>query len=85
MSAHWHDGVEPNDPALFGKKATKDQERVNIPSKPVPPSPTQLELMRNIVFGFLSHKYLGKRGKYSDKDISGSHTKIVSGFACCKW
>eukprot|EP01104_Vermistella_antarctica_P000182 TRINITY_DN1020_c1_g4_i1.p1 TRINITY_DN1020_c1_g4~~TRINITY_DN1020_c1_g4_i1.p1 ORF type:complete len:1278 (-),score=381.80 TRINITY_DN1020_c1_g4_i1:98-3931(-) len=82
MAADWKDGKEPNDPAIFGKKETKGQGTVEIkiPSRQVGPSPTQLTLIRNVVFGFISHKQMGKRGLFSDKDFRDSHVKVLETF-----
>lgn len=50
MAADWLNGVEPDDPAVQGKKETKkDSFKVQIPTRCAGPSTTQLELMRCIL------------------------------------
>ena len=74
LAADWHNGVEPDDPAIFGKKVPKSAKNVRpeIPNRHVGPSPTQLDLIRTITYAFLSHKLSpNKKGPYSDKDFKG--------------
>lgn len=55
IAADWMSGAEPvADPALYGKKSGKDEEKVQIPPRSVGPSSTQLDLIRNIVYGLVS-------------------------------
>ena len=37
LAADWAAGVEPNDPALLGQKATKDEKAPPMASRAVPP------------------------------------------------
>jgi len=55
VGADWLNGVEPDDPVLQGKKP-KEGEKVQLASRSVAPSPTQLVLIRNTAFGLLSLK-----------------------------
>lgn len=58
LAADWMNGAEPAvDSALYGKKAAKDEEKIQFPSRPVGPSQTQLVLIRNIVFGLVSLRH----------------------------
>lgn len=55
IAADWSTGVEPvTDPALYGKKSSKDEDRIQLPSRAMGPSSTQLDLIRNIVYGLVS-------------------------------
>lgn len=80
LASDWVNGVEPNDPALLGQKATKDEKPPQIPSRAVPPSATQLELIRSLVYSFFAWKSLGKKGTYSDKDFDDDDIKILKDF-----
>ncbi|PRP73456.1 component of SCAR regulatory complex, partial [Planoprotostelium fungivorum] len=56
IGADWYGGVEnSNDPCLQGKKPSKD-ERLQLPNRVTPPSPTQLALIRNITYGLIESK-----------------------------
>jgi len=82
MAADWYNGLEPNDPALFGKKQDKDSERISIPSRGVGPSATQLDLIRNMTYGFLfiSNNPQQKVGVFGDKDFSTNDVKALEAF-----
>lgn len=69
IGADWYGGTEPADPALQGKKSEKN-EKIQIPSRAVGPSPTQLELLRNITFGLITKK----------KELSSKHEKVLDDF-----
>lgn len=78
MAGDWSGGSAPDEPALFGKKVKKGTTNNEIPQRAVGPSPTQLDLVRTIVYGFVSHRILGlKKTEYSDKDFSGSSAMKV--------
>jgi len=79
LASDWDGGIEPADPAIYGQKADKRQKPPVVPPRAVPPSPTQLSLVRSLVYGFIGHKYLGKRGMYADKDFGGS-VKVLEEF-----
>lgn len=76
MAADWKDGVEPADPALRGEKASANDPIPMIPKRSVPPSPTQLELIRAQVFGLLTEPRK-KLGVFGDKDLSDTHVKSL--------
>jgi len=76
--ADWANGVEPNDPCIFGKKPEKD-EKWPIASRPVGPTLTQLELIRMTVYGFVCHKLLGRKGLY-DKELSSDQVRMLQDF-----
>ncbi|KAL6064809.1 Cytoplasmic FMR1-interacting protein [Balamuthia mandrillaris] len=80
LAADWHGGVEPDDPALFGKKVKKGADQPPIPERPVGPSLSQLDLIRAIIYGFLSHRMLHVKNEYSDKDFSSSSIKAMEEF-----
>jgi hypothetical protein len=67
IGADWHGGIEPQDPSLQGKKTT---DKPQIPNRPVSPSPTQLELIRNVTYGLITRQ----------KDLSGKHVKVLEDF-----
>eukprot|EP01113_Clastostelium_recurvatum_P001498 TRINITY_DN1060_c0_g1_i3.p1 TRINITY_DN1060_c0_g1~~TRINITY_DN1060_c0_g1_i3.p1 ORF type:complete len:1328 (-),score=521.15 TRINITY_DN1060_c0_g1_i3:101-4084(-) len=71
IAADWAGGIEPVDPALYGKKAEKD-EKVQIPSRTTGPSHTQLVLIRNLVFGLID--------KGEDKDWTSGQLKDLQVF-----
>ena len=71
LAGDWLNGIEPvNDPALSGQKS-KEPFKVQIPTRQVGPSPTQLELVRSLVFSILFLKR---------KEISSKHVKIFEDF-----
>eukprot|EP01111_Echinosteliopsis_oligospora_P015952 TRINITY_DN6483_c0_g1_i1.p1 TRINITY_DN6483_c0_g1~~TRINITY_DN6483_c0_g1_i1.p1 ORF type:complete len:1368 (+),score=367.50 TRINITY_DN6483_c0_g1_i1:181-4284(+) len=70
IAADWMGGTEPVDPALYGKKSAKEDEKVQYPSRAVGPSPTQLDLIRNITYGLICRK----------KEWSGSQVKDLEDF-----
>jgi hypothetical protein len=81
LAADWAAGVEPNDPALLGQKATKDEKAPPMASRAVPPSATQLELIRSMVYSFFAWKTLGiKKAAYSDKDFDDDDIKVLKEF-----
>jgi cytoplasmic FMR1 interacting protein len=82
MAADWKGGIEPDDPALFGKKVKKGSSSApEVPERAVGPSPTQLDLMRTIVYGLVSHRVgTSKTGEYSDKDYSSSSARVLEEF-----
>eukprot|EP01114_Cavostelium_apophysatum_P018213 TRINITY_DN5592_c0_g1_i1.p1 TRINITY_DN5592_c0_g1~~TRINITY_DN5592_c0_g1_i1.p1 ORF type:complete len:1338 (-),score=458.14 TRINITY_DN5592_c0_g1_i1:118-4131(-) len=70
IGADWFSGTEPvSDPVLQGKKS-KDNDRIQIPSRAVGPSPTQLELIRSVTFGLL----------YRKKEYKAAQTKVLEDF-----
>ena len=74
IGADWINGIEPTDESLFGgkKKPSKDKKETKSNWNPrrCGPSPTQLILIRNSIYGYISTKVLGqKKGLYSDKAI----------------
>eukprot|EP01091_Cochliopodium_minus_P018721 TRINITY_DN766_c0_g1_i1.p1 TRINITY_DN766_c0_g1~~TRINITY_DN766_c0_g1_i1.p1 ORF type:complete len:1390 (-),score=504.69 TRINITY_DN766_c0_g1_i1:45-4214(-) len=83
IGADWIGGTEPPDESLFGgkKKTTKTkEEKITWNPRKVGPSPTQLVLIRNSVYGYIAHKILGpKKGLYSDKNFNGE-TKVFENF-----
>lgn len=80
LAADWAGGIEPNDPALLGQKASKDEKAPPLASRPVAPSATQLELIRSMVYSFFAWKSLGKKGAYSDKDFDDDDIKVLKDF-----
>lgn len=55
LAADWINGVEPTlDSALYGKKSSKEEDKIQYPVRAVAPNITQLNLIRNIVFGLVS-------------------------------
>lgn len=76
MAADWKDGVEPQDPAMRGEKASASDPIPMIPKRSVPPSPTQLELIRAQVFGLLTEPRK-KLGMFGDKDLTDAHIKSL--------
>jgi hypothetical protein len=57
IASDWITGAEPvADPALYGKKSTKEEDKVQFPDRAVGPSATQLDLIRNIVYGLVSRQ-----------------------------
>jgi cytoplasmic FMR1 interacting protein len=70
IAADWMGGTEPVDPALYGKKSSKDEDKVQYPHRNVGPSPTQLGLIRNIVYGLICKK----------KEFSSSQVKELEEF-----
>jgi len=75
LMADWYTATEPVDPVLEGKK---DVTKFTIPVRAVPPSPTQLEMFRIMIWGFLT--YRGKKQLYSEKDFSGAPLKVLDDF-----
>lgn len=66
IAADWITGVEPvADPALYGKKSSKDEDKIQLPSRAMGPSGTQLELIRNIVYGLVSIFFASVQGLVS--------------------
>jgi len=61
----------------MGKKIPSS-EKLSIPSRAVGPNATQLDLMRNVIYGFLTQR--GKHELFSDKDFASSHIKILEDF-----
>ncbi len=83
LGGDWKGGVEPEDPALFGKKVktAKGSTTSEIPDRAVAPSQTQLDLIRTIVYGLLAHRLCpAKKSEYSDKDFSSSSVKQLEDF-----
>lgn len=70
IAADWMGGTEPVDPALYGKKSSKDEDKVQYPQRNVGPSPTQLDLIRNICYGLICKK----------KEFSSSQVKELEDF-----
>lgn len=59
LAADWINGVEPTvDSALYGKKSSKEEDKVQYPVRAVAPNITQLSLIRNIVFGLVSSHFV---------------------------
>jgi len=72
ISADWITGREPLDFSEDKKKGKgKEQEKIQIPTRPVGPSLTQLVLIRSTVCGLLQ----GKK-----KDYTSQHIKIMEDF-----
>lgn len=53
-------GSEPNEIAYSGKKPSSKDAPFKINSRPAAPSPTQLELIRNLVYGLKKKKDASK-------------------------
>jgi cytoplasmic FMR1 interacting protein len=71
IAADWMSGEEPvTDSALYGKKAAKDEDKVQFPDRAVGPSLTQLDLIRNIVYGLI----------YKKKEFSSSQVRELEDF-----
>jgi cytoplasmic FMR1 interacting protein len=77
FAADWYNSAEPQDVALEGKKP-KENEKFNIPTRTVAPSSTQLDMIRNMLFGFMHQT--GKKQMYSESDLGGSSQKIFADF-----
>ncbi len=69
IAADWH-GTEPQDPALQGKKSSDKDFKPQFSSRSVGPSPTQLELIRNVTFGLLQKQ----------KDVPSKYVKTLEDF-----
>jgi hypothetical protein len=70
-AADWFTGFDnPNDPALNGQKSKDKDAKIQLPVRNVPPSFTQLELVRNMIFGISLKK----------KDISSKYHKTLDDF-----
>jgi len=71
LASDWLSGAEPvADPALYGKKSSKEEEKVQFPDRAVGPSATQLDLIRNIVYGLI----------YKKKEFSSSQVRELEDF-----
>lgn len=71
LAADWIHGTEPvADPALYGKKDGKEVEKVQYPVRAVGPNVTQLNLIRNAVYGLICKK----------KEFSSSQLKELEDF-----
>lgn len=70
LTADWLSGSEPVDPSLTGKSKSKKEESIQIPSRSVGPSPTQIELLRINAFALLDKK----------KELESSQVKILEDF-----
>lgn len=77
FAADWYNSAEPQDVALEGKKP-KENEKFNIPTRTVAPSSTQLDMIRNVLFGFMHQT--GKKQMYSESDLGGSSQKSFADF-----
>lgn len=77
IASDWKDGQEPEDPVLRGEKITTT-EKPSIPIRGAPPSPTQLELIRSMIYAFLTQR--GKKEQFNEKDFSDSHVKALKEF-----
>ena len=56
LAADWINGIEPQvDSALYGKKSSKEEDKIQYPTRAVGPNVTQLNLIRNIVYGLVSY------------------------------
>lgn len=75
LAADWTGGIEPDDPTLKGQKPAGNVPPPSIPRRAVPPSPTQLDLMRNIVYGFLTQR--GKKEIFAEKDFSDKDVEAL--------
>jgi cytoplasmic FMR1 interacting protein len=78
LASDWAGGLEPDDPALKGQKSAPNAPPPQIPKRAVPPNPTQLELIRNIIYGFRTQR--GKKDIFSEKDFAAEHLKILDTF-----
>lgn len=72
IAADWDKGIEPADPAIYGKK-DKSSNPPPIPDRPVPPSWTQLELIRSLVYAAMEP---GEK----KKEFGGSEHRLLQGF-----
>lgn len=70
LAADWTGGTEPVDTALYGKKEKRDTAPATYPTRAVPPSATQMELLRNLVFSLAQQK----------KEFSGTMIKQLEEF-----
>eukprot|EP00026_Physarum_polycephalum_P001363 Phypoly_transcript_01364.p1 GENE.Phypoly_transcript_01364~~Phypoly_transcript_01364.p1 ORF type:complete len:1135 (+),score=191.05 Phypoly_transcript_01364:297-3407(+) len=71
LAADWINGVEPQvDSALYGKKSSKEEDKITYPTRAVGPNVTQLNLVRNIVYGLILKK----------KEFSSSQVKELEEF-----
>lgn len=77
FACDWKDGKEPDDPVLSGQKIANTEKPV-IPIRSAPPSPTQLELIRSMIYAFITQR--GKKEQFNEKDFPESNLKGLKEF-----
>ena len=73
LGGDWDGGVEPNDPALLGQKPSKgESDTIKIRSRSSPPTATLWFLLRNMIYGLMAYRLVGKKTLYQEKDLGSN-------------
>eukprot|EP01105_Mastigella_eilhardi_P007592 TRINITY_DN1906_c0_g1_i1.p1 TRINITY_DN1906_c0_g1~~TRINITY_DN1906_c0_g1_i1.p1 ORF type:complete len:1157 (+),score=386.18 TRINITY_DN1906_c0_g1_i1:74-3472(+) len=73
LAVDWMNGVEPVDPAMYGKKSKEKDVAVQYPTRQVGPASTQLDLIRNIIYEIMQKNN-------TRKELSSSFIKQLEDF-----